>query len=324
MFVAVALVLALGLAAFAVVQRNQAVANSEIAKARELAALSSEQRRNNPQLGLALAVAAVDVRHVREADAALRSAAFDDHLALVLRGHRGRVHGAAFAGSDRRIMSAGADGTVRTWDVDGKPRARVLEGHEGAVFSVDVDRAARTAISTGRDGTVRIWDPAAGQRRLLAGGEGASVGGAVDAGGRHAVAAFEDGTIGVWDLRRRMPPRLLRMPQALTVAMDPAGAQVMSGAADGRVRVWDLRRPELPREWSFPGAQVYATAFSADGRRAVAAADDGTVSVFDVDGGAAPRTLRGHQGQVFAASFDASEATGWPAPARTARSGSGT
>jgi WD40 repeat protein len=61
--------------------------------------------------------------------------------------------------SHTRIVSAGADGTVRVWDAkSGKGIGEPLRGHQGlvpaAAFSVDGSRI----VSAGDDGTVRVWD----------------------------------------------------------------------------------------------------------------------------------------------------------------------
>lgn len=56
-----------------------------------------------------------------------------------------------------RLFSAGADGTLRAWDLR-RGRARgVLRGHEGAVFGCAVTEEG-LLLSAGGDGWLRLWD----------------------------------------------------------------------------------------------------------------------------------------------------------------------
>jgi WD40 repeat protein len=63
----------------------------------------------------------------------------------------------AFSPDGRRALSAGADRTVKLWDVYEGTEIRTLEGHTDTVYSVAFSRDGRFAASVGQDGTVRIW-----------------------------------------------------------------------------------------------------------------------------------------------------------------------
>jgi len=55
------------------------------------------------------------------------------------------------------IVSAGEDGTVRLWTLDGKPAAEPFKGHDGLVWSVAFSADGTRIVSAGGDGTVRLW-----------------------------------------------------------------------------------------------------------------------------------------------------------------------
>lgn len=74
-----------------------------------------------------------------------------------LKGHEGNVHAlGAFPSQPAQVVSAGADGTVRVWDVDGAKQLRQLS-HAGAVASVAV-RPDGKRIATAGGNVVKLWD----------------------------------------------------------------------------------------------------------------------------------------------------------------------
>src|SRR5262249_44909398 len=76
----------------------------------------------------------------------------------VLEGHRDDVNAVAISANGRIAVSAGADRTLRVWDLDDGRCLALLEGHTDSVNAVAVTSDGRFAVSGGSDRTLRWWD----------------------------------------------------------------------------------------------------------------------------------------------------------------------
>lgn len=123
----------------------------------------------------------------------------------VLQGHRpAEVTSLALSADGRFARTAGADGTVRVWDVAGgldSSPVHTLSGHRGPVTMLAPCAEDRFTLSCGQDGTVRVWDLVAGTcLRTLSGHNGAAVWLGVSGDARTAVSVGKDDTARVWRL----------------------------------------------------------------------------------------------------------------------------
>jgi WD40 repeat protein len=156
----------------------------------------------------------------------------------VLPGHQDTISAVAFLGSQADapiVVSAGADHTVRLWDLVGDREMAALHGHTTPVLCLACDGPRWRIVSGSQDGKLLFWDARTGQVVLTL---------FAHAGGTSAVA------------------------------LDRAGQQLASGGADGKVRLWDAKTGKPLLNWKGHG-RVFSVAFLPDGKRLLTGGDDG-------------------------------------------------
>lgn len=153
---------------------------------------------------------------------------------VCMKGHKGAVTGVVFVTADS-LLTAGADGTVRQWDLKtGKQKGTIaagvgpivalafggkrvavagdglglrmptgqfikLEGHDGPVLCCALSANGRLLVSGGADKTVRIWSTEEGTLVATYSGHTASVRAvAVDSAGQAIFSGDDHGTLNRW------------------------------------------------------------------------------------------------------------------------------
>ncbi|WP_439423057.1 nSTAND1 domain-containing NTPase [Saccharothrix sp. HUAS TT10] len=256
-----------------------------IGLSRQLAAQSRALAGTEPLTARRLAAAAWRVDPTAEARAAVVELVREQEGVLV--GHAGGVRSVAFSRDGALLLSAGDDGTVRTWHVlTGRPGA-VLRGHLGRVNAVAGGPGAVIA-SAGEDGTVRRWDTVTGSQvgEPLVGHSGPVLSVAFSAGGDRVASGGEDHAVRLWDARTGAAGPVLRghTDPVTAVAFHHDGQVVASGDAGAASRTWDAAdgeplhadRPDEP--WQSARSVVH------DGTGAIVVRNDGTVRWTGVSG----------------------------------------
>jgi RNA polymerase sigma factor (sigma-70 family) len=163
-----------------------------------------------------------------------------------LTGHTGAVQCLAFGspGRSRTILaSAGADGTIRLWDVgDGKTKA-ILRGHTGPVRALASSRDGGVLASAGEDGTILLWDLGSGTRkRCLEAEKRAGTCLALSADGKRLASGAATGAIQLWDVATGRNTCCLSGDEdgTLGLVFSPDGETLASGSQDGTIEMWDV------------------------------------------------------------------------------------
>jgi WD40 repeat protein len=254
-----------------------------------------------------------------------------------LRGHRGKVYGVAFHPDGKRLISGGADRTVREWDLSTGEEVGLPREYSGPVTDVAFSPDGKYAASVPHEkfrwlysgGPIRknppsfAGDPVAGAGINIATGQriiGLGMGPArlgqttVIAGGpvtyitpegRPVVQQFVAGRVRVWDAASGRVLRTLHDGQEEpinSVAFSPDSTR-LAGAAGQVVKVWDVRDGREVLLLKGHAADIRGVAFSPDGKRLASASNDRKVKLWDTATDKLIRTFRGHTAAVASVTF---------------------
>ncbi|MDB6032843.1 MAG: serine/threonine protein kinase [Verrucomicrobiales bacterium] len=177
-----------------------------------------------------------------------------------LEGHQGWVSSIVFWPDGKKLASAGADQTIRLWDLENPAQARpvgLLRGHNAEVWDLALLPDNVTLISGGKDGSVRAWDTTKKPRTQTAATLAVKVRRwhfAADS--KSLICLDTEGRVTRWygesfqDEQRvsRIERPLPFSPDIFLLSRD--GHRTAVGSTNGTVQLWDSDRGTLIRELS--------------------------------------------------------------------------
>lgn len=204
--------------------------------------------------------------------------------------------------SDRRAISAAADGTLKIWDLQQGGVVHSLKGHQASINAVAVTPNGQQAISASADRSLNVWDLQQGKKiHVLRGHTNWVTAVAITPDGQRAVSASGDRTLKVWDLRQGKKIHTLsgHGDTVNAVAILPQD-RAISASSDGTLKVWDLQQGQEVGTLAGHTGAVKAVAVTPDGQRVVSASGDRTLKVWDLQRRSEIYTLKGHTSWIAA------------------------
>jgi WD40 repeat protein len=293
-------------------QENEARKQEHIAKSRALAANALTQFDFDQQLGILLAVEAINATRrygepiLPQATDALRRTLMRSQLRTSLRGHSDWLTSAVYSPDGKSIVTGSYDKTAKVWDAQTYQELATLTGHTGIIWSVAYNSDGRYLVTASEDQTAKIWNTQTWQEiAILKGHMGPVTGAAFSPDGRFLVTSSADKTAKVWDTETWQEVRTLseHTGRVNSVAFSPDGFYAITASDDGSAIVWDTKSWEVWHNGYNHKAKIYSACFSPNGLSIVTASSDGTAKVWDAASGLERLTLSGHTSEVFSAAF---------------------
>ncbi|MFE0021156.1 helix-turn-helix domain-containing protein [Amycolatopsis sp. NPDC059021] len=282
----VSVVLTTVVGGMALVQRQNAITERDVATSRQAAERASGLLDTDPSLAGQLAVAAY-----RMADTPAARGAMLSSLSLPyptrLYGGGDQIDAVALRGDGTLTATGGIDGVLQLWDnAEGRSTRPVATLTDtGKVTALDFSPDGRT-LAVSAAGGVRLWDVGTPEqptlRAVVAPDVPTSQVRFSSDGTLLATTGSADHDVRLWDVRVPAQPAPLavladRGGEATKIAFSPAGPAMVTTGERGTVLLWDVRDPRNPPPPQVIGdaaGEVSALAFSQDGRT-LAVADEG-------------------------------------------------
>jgi WD40 repeat protein/serine/threonine protein kinase len=222
--------------------------------------------------------------------------------------HRGSISGAVYSDDGRRIVTTGADGTMKVWDAEHRGLVRTIELDDGPATSLAL--SGGRALTGHTNGKVVLWDIDRAEKIATVQRNEANIWAVAFTGDPNRFAtASHDWKVTLWDARQASAPLQVldgHENSVQSLAYSPQRLLLASGSADRTVRVWDLDTLTLKRSYSGPRDFVTSVAFSQSGKLLAAGSLDGRIQIWSVLSQRRLRALSGHRGRVADIAFSPS------------------
>jgi RNA polymerase sigma factor (sigma-70 family) len=198
--------------------------------------------------------------------------------------HGQHIQASAFSLDGKTIATAGDDGRVVLHDLQAGKKLRSFDGMAASAYSVAYSPDGKT-LAAGVGKMVCTWDLETGELlRKLEGVEGPVRFLVFSADGRILVGGVRDHAVHVWDTRDGQKISQITPPPHFTALAAAPDGKTLATATLGRggemtsLILWDTLGGRKLREWQAHRGEVYALAFSPDGKRLASACIEGANS----------------------------------------------
>ena len=309
------LLAAAGLTAFALQQRGIADANAATAQAnftraeaQRLASRANQMllEHGNSEVIALLALRSLRLQYSAEGDAAIAGVARQPLPILELRGHTGTVRAIAYTPDGAAAISAGDDLTARMWDLKTGQEIRRFLGNKSDIYDLAISADGQQLATASIDeAVVRLYRVDTGALlHELPGHTGLLRAVAFSADNERVYSASTDKTVRAWDTRTGALLRVLTADSGLwVVAVSPDSRLVAAGTFDGRILLWDARTGTLVRTLTGHKDTVWNLAFSPDGARLASGSLDKTARIWETATGAQLVAITAHTNFVNGVAF---------------------
>ncbi len=226
-----------------------------------------------------------------------------------LAGNQGSITAVAFSPDNQWLASGSNSGEVKLWNMNGGREIHTVPQTEGMIHSIAFSSDGKWLAAAGMGERIYLLDLATKQRRTLAGHTGEITGVAFVPNSSLIVSSSTDKTIRLWDLNTGDTAKtsVPLSAEVNAIAVNPEGTMLAAGTSDNKVALFSIANLKGGETRVLPGhtSEIFALAFSRDGRWLASGGMDQTVKLWDPKAGAEVRTLTGASGETNGIDFSA-------------------
>ncbi|MEM9267197.1 MAG: serine/threonine-protein kinase [Cyanobacteria bacterium P01_F01_bin.13] len=201
-----------------------------------------------------------------------------------------------------RLVSAGADKTIRLWDLTSGKVLQTWSNQTSFVNTIVLSPDETRLYSGNADGALQGWTVASGsllwQQSAAHNGPINTVARTPD--GQWLVSGGADGTIHIWEAStgEAVPSQMTQSGAINSLVVTSDSQYIISGGSNNTINLWHMATGKLERTLEGHESFVNALIISPDGRFLFSASADGTIRKWDIKTGKLLDTLSGHRTYV--------------------------
>ncbi len=208
-----------------------------------------------------------------------------------------------------KMLTGGADGNVRLWDIAAGTVTRTFVGHSASVNAVSFSPDGTRLITGAADFTAKLWNASTGAMLQTITDPWGVNSAAFGVDGKSVLTGSDDGTAKLWDATTGVLFRTLgghAGPVSLA-ACSPDGTEALTAVTGDAVKLWNTTAGNVVQALGkqATGVTPIFVAFSPDGPRAVTASSSQELTLWDMRTAAVVQTFSGHTNEVVCATLSA-------------------